>query len=194
MASCSVGICAYNEEANIARIIDSFLQQRLETVEIKEVFVVCSGCTDETVPRAQEVAKTDDRVKILVQAEREGKVSAINLFMREAAAEILVLSSGDLFIDPDTVELMVREFEDPTVGMAASHPVPVNDPTTMVGFAVYLIWQMHHNLNMVSEDPKCGEMIAYRNVVGQMPIDTINDELYLDYAIKSKGCGYFGTT
>ncbi|MEZ4516212.1 MAG: glycosyltransferase [Chloroflexota bacterium] len=45
---CSIGIMAYNEEANICRLLDRLLHQRLTTVEIAEIIVAASGCTDRT--------------------------------------------------------------------------------------------------------------------------------------------------
>ena len=45
---CSVGITAYNEEANIGRLLQAVIDQRLYTVEITEIIVVASGCTDRT--------------------------------------------------------------------------------------------------------------------------------------------------
>jgi glycosyltransferase involved in cell wall biosynthesis len=45
---CSVGITAHNEEANIGRLLDAMLNQHLDEVEIAEIIVVASGCTDNT--------------------------------------------------------------------------------------------------------------------------------------------------
>ena len=47
--NCSIGIMAYNEEANIARTLQSVLEQTGPIVRIQEVIVVASGCTDRTV-------------------------------------------------------------------------------------------------------------------------------------------------
>ena len=43
---CSVGITAHNEEANIGRLLQVMLDQHLHEVEITEIIVVASGCTD----------------------------------------------------------------------------------------------------------------------------------------------------
>ena len=47
---CSVGITAYNEEENIGHLLEALLGQHLHTVEIAEIIVVASACTDRTVP------------------------------------------------------------------------------------------------------------------------------------------------
>jgi len=52
--NCSVGITAHNEEANMAQILQAVLDQRLHFVDITEIIVVASGCTDRTIEIVQE--------------------------------------------------------------------------------------------------------------------------------------------
>ena len=47
--ACSVGIMAYNEEANIADAIGTILGQELRSSHVAELIVVASGCEDGTV-------------------------------------------------------------------------------------------------------------------------------------------------
>ena len=51
---CSVGITAYNEETNIGHLLAALLDQHLHSVEIAEIIVVASACTDRTVPIVRE--------------------------------------------------------------------------------------------------------------------------------------------
>ena len=83
--NCSVGIMAHNEEANIGRTIHAVLEQQGPSVRIEEVIVVASGCTDRTVPIVAEIALQEPRVRLCVQEKREGKASAINLFLKQAS-------------------------------------------------------------------------------------------------------------
>ena len=46
---CSIGIMAYNEEANIARTLQSVLEQTGPTVRIEEVIVVASPCAQHDI-------------------------------------------------------------------------------------------------------------------------------------------------
>src|SRR6266851_1735031 len=80
--SCSVGIMAYNEEANIGRTIHAVLEQHGPSIRIEEIIVVASGCTDRTVPLVAAIALQEPRVRLCVQEQREGKASAINLFLK----------------------------------------------------------------------------------------------------------------
>ena len=48
MFNLSIGIMAYNEEANIGRLLQSLLNQILTHGYLSEIIVVASGCTDRT--------------------------------------------------------------------------------------------------------------------------------------------------
>ncbi len=186
MINCSIGITAYNEEANIGRLLRRMLDQRLETVAITEIVVVASGCTDGTVAVAQEVAAADGRIRVLVQAEREGKASAMNLFIREAREDALLLCSADLLPEWDAVERLMAPFADPEVGMTGCHPVPVNDPATFMGFAVHLQWALHHEMN-VAGGFKGGEMVGFRRVFERIPYHTAVDEASVEPIVRGQG-------
>ncbi len=186
MIDCSIGITAYNEAANIGNLLQRILDQRLETVAIQEIIVVASGCTDGTEEIAREFAARDGRIRLLVQPKREGKASAMNLFIREAAHEIMILCSADLQPDANAVEQLVAPFADPEVGMTGCHPVPVNDPTTFMGFAVHLQWNLHHALNM-SGGFKGGEMVGFRRLFERIPYHTAVDEASVEPIVRGQG-------
>ncbi len=93
---CSVGIMAYNEEANIARTIKAVLEQTGPSFQLEEIIVVASGCTDRTVPIVSEIALQEPRVRLCVQEKREGKASAINLFLKQATSPVVILIGADI--------------------------------------------------------------------------------------------------
>lgn len=182
---CSLGITAHNEEANIGHLLQCVREQQLSHVELTEVIVVASGCTDGTEDIVRRLAEDDPRIRLLVQPRRQGKASAMNLFIAEAAEEVLVLSSADLQPAPDTIEALVRPFVDPEVGMTACRPVPVNDPGTFMGFAAHLLWDLHHAMN--EQAFKAGEMIAFRHVFERVPLHTAVDEASVEPLIRGQG-------
>src|SRR5262245_43894324 len=109
---CAVGIMAHDEGANIAAALRSVLSQTGPHLFGLRLVVVASGCTDDTVPRAESVASGDTRVTIVVQERREGKASAVNLFLEETeGAEVLVLTGGDTRLMPGSLEALVAPFD-----------------------------------------------------------------------------------
>ena len=84
----SVGIMAYNEEANIARTLEAILEQSGPSIRLHEIIVVASGCTDRTISVVSAMALREPRIHLCVQEKREGKASAINLFLKQATSPI----------------------------------------------------------------------------------------------------------
>ena len=184
----AVGLMAYNEAANVAASLRSILDQEGPYLGTLAVVVVASGCTDDTAARAREEASGDPRARILVQPAREGKASAITAFMRTAEsadAEVLVLAGADTCLDPGSLDALVAPLEDSSVGMTGGRPVPVNDPRTLMGGVVHLLWELHHEV--ARRAPKLGELVAFRPVVDALPPDTAVDEATLESLIRAQG-------
>ncbi len=182
---CSVGITAYNEEANIGRLLQAILDQRLYEVEIGEIIVVASGCTDGTEDVVRAYMEKEPRIRLYVQERREGKTSAINVFLKHAREKICVLESGDTLPREDTIEKMVHMFRDPAVGMTGAHKVAVNTPDHIVGVLSHLRLKMEHQLCL--EIPRLGELIAFRKVFDAIPPDVAMDEAFVEAFIIRRG-------
>ncbi len=176
---------AYNEEANIGKLLDALIQQKRSACTINEIVVVASGCTDRTEDIVREHMGLDERVKLLVQKTREGKASAINLFLSRASGDVFVLESGDTIPEAETIDKLVSPFLDREIGMTGGHPVPVNSDDTFIGFAVNLLWKLHHKIAL--ERPKLGELVAFRNIVKEIPGDTAVDEASIEAIIIGEG-------
>lgn len=183
--ACSVGITAHNEAANIGQLLDALLAQELNTVTIAEILVVASGCTDQTCDIVRTYERRDPRIRLLEQAEREGKTSAINLFLQNAREEICVIESGDTIPGPTTLENLVRLFADPRVGMTGAQKIPTNVPAHIVGYMSHLRLQMEHQLCL--EIPRLGELIAFRKVFTFLPPDVAMDEAFVEALVIRRG-------
>jgi poly-beta-1,6-N-acetyl-D-glucosamine synthase len=184
-AGCSVGIMAYNEEANIGRTIRAVLEQQGPSVRIEEVIVIASGCTDRTVPNVAEIALQEPRVRLCIQEEREGKASAINLFLKQASSPLVALIGADILPEVSALEYLCAPFQDPEIGMVGGRPLPVNDPSTFMGHAVHLLWRLHDRLARIN--PKLGEVIAFRNVISGIPSDSPVDEISIQALLSQLG-------
>ncbi|MFB0537425.1 MAG: glycosyltransferase family 2 protein [Anaerolineae bacterium] len=182
---CSLGITAYNEEANIGQLLQAMLDQRVYSVEIREIIVVASGCEDRTADIVQKYMSKDPRIKLIIQECREGKTSAVNLFLQQAKEDICVLESGDTLPGQDSIEKMVRMFEDPQVGMTGAHKVPVNAPQQIIGYLSHLRLKLEHQLCL--EIPRTGELIAFRKVFDHIPRDVAMDEAFVEALIIKRG-------
>ena len=180
-----MGIMAYNEEANIGRLLEAVTTQKFKEVALTEIVVVASGCSDNTEAIVLEWAKRDSRIRLISQEKRAGKASAINDYLPKAQEKILVLCSADLLPEPEAIERLVAPFADPEVGMTSSRPVPVNDASQFMGYAAHMLWGLHHAINTKSF--KAGEMIAIRKIFERIPYHTAVDEASMEPVIRGQG-------
>jgi cellulose synthase/poly-beta-1,6-N-acetylglucosamine synthase-like glycosyltransferase len=183
---CSIGVMAYNEERNIGNLLKALCAQQLDSVSIGEIVVVASGCTDNTECVVEEEMSCDSRIRLLVQPQREGKMSAINLFLQSALYGVVVIINADVLPEEDCIELLVSPTADPEVGIVGGRPVAINSRDTLSGFAAHLLWDMHHQISL--SDPKMGELIAYRNFPEiEITPDTVDDEGIVEELVARKG-------
>jgi len=174
----SVGVMAHNEEEMIGRCLEGLLSQEIPNGKIVEIIVVSSGSTDETNEIVRRMSQVDPRVKLITQNARLGKASAINEYLADACGDILILESADTFTEPDTVANLIEPFSCHKTGVVGAHPIPVNDDRTFVGYCVHKLWDLHHQLALCT--PKCGEMIAFRNLIVRIPEYTAVDEAAIE--------------
>ena len=225
----AVGIPAHNEEKNVGKLLQNLLEQPLdEGVVLEKIIVVTSGCTDRTEEIVEAFAHKDRRVRHFSEAERRGKISAVNLILGESrGSDVLLMLSADNLPAKGSIQEILKPFlvslrkcegkigekseegeegeesggkqsevsgggEDDrsksvgSVGCVSGRPVPVNDPRTFFGFASHLLWGLHHRISQ-REAKLTGEFFAMRvGIVEELPA-VVNDDLYIEYAVKQRG-------
>ncbi|MBW7955336.1 glycosyltransferase [Patescibacteria group bacterium] len=99
----TIGIPAHNEEANIATLLRSLLDQKENVGSLKKIFVYSDASTDRTV---EEVRRIKSRKIELVQTKRRlGKPSITNFFFKQSQTDVVVILDAD-------IELKGRTFLD----------------------------------------------------------------------------------
>ncbi len=181
----SIGVMAYNEEKIIGKCLRALQKQKLSSGSIDEILVISSGSTDKTDQIVEEFARYDSRIRLIKQAKRMGKASAINEFLKDVKGDIVIIESADTIPGEETVEHLVRPFKNGEIGMVGAHPIPVNKRNRFVGFCVHKLWELHHEI--ASDSPKCGEMVAFRNIVSRIPKYTAVDEAAIEAIISKAG-------
>ncbi|MBP6741390.1 MAG: glycosyltransferase, partial [Deltaproteobacteria bacterium] len=186
----SVAVPAYNEERNIGQLLDSLRAQRTKRAKIIEIVVVASGCTDRTAEIVRErAARPGVPVRLIEEAERRGKVTAINTYLNHLNPNVdaICLCSADLLVTKEVVERLVQCFLiNRDVGMCGGRPVPTNGHGTFPGEATRFLWHMHHKVAL--EAPKLGELIMVRAaIVKRLPSESAVDEASLEQMVVDAG-------
>lgn len=181
--SISVGIFVYNEEQNIEKILNALLKQKTDKINLKEIIVVSSGSTDNTDSFVKIISKKNKKVKLFSQKQREGKASAINLFLKKAKSEIVVIESGDTIPKLNCIENLCAPFiEDPKLGFTGARSIPTNDKKTFLGYIIHYWWWISNEL------PRFGEMVAFRKKLSpKISVKTAVDEAYIESLVTKQG-------
>lgn len=180
-----VGICAYNEEKTVGRLLDFLLRERFKDVQMNEIVVVASGCTDKTEDVVLEFAQKNNRVKLITEKERRGKSSAVNKIIQKSKSKIMVLISADIVPSKGAIEKLVLALQEREVGMVGGRPIPRNKPDDLVGFAVNLQWRLHHLISL--KRPKLGEMVAFKKVFKRINPKSAVDEAIVECLVATQG-------
>jgi cellulose synthase/poly-beta-1,6-N-acetylglucosamine synthase-like glycosyltransferase len=113
----SVLVAAHNEEHVIgAKVMNVRATDYPQS--LIEVVVVSDGSTDDTVEAARRAGA--DRV---LDLPRVGKITALNAGVAVADGEILVFTDADSFLRSDTLDQLLANFADPTVGGVSANEV-----------------------------------------------------------------------
>lgn len=182
--SFSIGIMSHNEGQNIGHLLDSIINQTCWT-HIKEILIISSGSTDNTNNIVKSFSKKYPKVILITEKVRNGKAQAVNIFLSKTKEDIVVLMSGDLLLKKTTLALMIRHFINADIGIVGSHPVPLNNKSTFIGFAVNLMWELHHLVSL--KQPKMGELIAFRRILKKIPTLSVVDEVNIEAVIRGQG-------
>jgi len=182
----SICIPAYNEEKNIGKLLKSLVNQKTERIVIKKIVVVSSGSIDNTDKIVKKYCLKYNKIMLIRENVRNGKASAINTFLRYHNELVVVIQSADTIAAPDTIENLCLPFlYDKKIGMTGGAPIPVNDPNTFLGYIIHTWWWFHRNI------PRFGEIIAFRNVIGELSTTTAVDEAYIQAKVIKKGYKLF---
>ena len=129
----TIGIPAHNEEANIGKLLDCILSQKIDSYFLlKEIIVACDGCTDKTNEIVLEKSKTDTRIKLIDDGKRLGQSGRLNQFYKMSTNDIFITFDADTLLKEKTViNEIAKQFLDPKVGLVGGNDTP-NTPRNLI--------------------------------------------------------------
>ncbi|QQS39492.1 glycosyltransferase family 2 protein [Candidatus Woesebacteria bacterium] len=140
----TIGIPAHNEEKNISNLLESVLGQKGNFL-IKTIYVVCDGCSDQTVKIAANFRTKTKLIKVINSPNRLGKMKRLNQIYSLNTSDYLFTFDADIVLSNNKViENMVRKFRNnKSVVLVAAHQIPIM-PDTFTGKILYTsnrIWE-----------------------------------------------------
>ena len=115
----SVGIPAYNEEANIGYLLNDLLAQKEEGYTLEKIYVYSDGSTDATESIVCGIQ--DERVELVCGPGRMGQAYGQNTIMQMAQSDYLVLLNADIQIkDIAFIQKLIRPLMDEGTELVSS--------------------------------------------------------------------------
>ncbi len=184
----SVIITSYKEEKTIRKAISSFLKQKVK--ERVEIIVMCGD--NDTFNSAKYYSEKYKNV-FVYRDEGKGKPAALNLAIKKAKGDILVLSDGDVFVDSKALHFILQPFEKKDVGAVSGHPVSLTSKNSMFGFWSYILTEVAHaqRLNAVKENKRIfcsGYLFAIRKkLFPYLPEELLSEDGFISCKVYEKG-------
>ncbi len=182
-------IAAYNEEDFIESKINNSLKLDYP-LEKMEILVVSDGSDDNT----PQLVQNFEEVHHMFEPKRGGKIAAVKRAMKEVDSDIVIFSDANTFLNKEAVRRIVARFEDERVGAVAGEKrifIPEDSTASVAGEGLY--WKYESFLKRMDSElysvvGAAGELFAIRrDLMPEIPTDTIIEDLYLTMSIAMKG-------
>jgi len=175
----SIIITAFNEPL-VEKAILSVLNQTIE--EPYELIV--SSPDKRTEKIVKQLSKVYPQLKYFKDPGK-GKVFALNKVFKIVQGRILILTDGDVFLEKNSINEIVKKFEDKNIGCVSGRPMAQNDKNTMFGYWAHLLYDVGaHKISRKKRYEKgkflecSGYLFAFKNnVIGKLPLDVAEDSI-----------------
>lgn len=115
----SVVVPIYNEEDNVAPLIEA-IEKSLQPIELQyEILLVDDGSTDKSVEKINQLAKEKNYIRTIVFTRNFGQTSAMAAGIEAAEGEFIATLDGDLQNDPSDILTMLKKLEDEGMDVVA---------------------------------------------------------------------------
>jgi len=191
----TIGIPAHNEEANIANLLNNLLVQTGSSFTLEKIIVFCDGCTDKTADIVSEFTLRDNRVFLVNDGRRLGKLNRLTqLFTQNTSQLVFIFDADVLPADSHVLEQMAQPFIQPRVGLVGGNSRPVRSATLFGQLlnawseAWYQVRAVFKNGNNVYNSRGCA--LAIRSGLAKkirFPEGIYSDSQYIYFCILSLG-------
>ena len=124
---------AFNEEKVILSKLENVKEVSYPKDKIEVIFID-DGSTDQTVAKVEEFVRENPelRVKVLRQAQRQGKAKGLNAALKACSNGIVVVTDADTFWPTDILRTALPYMSDPTIGALSGVGQPINPEQSWV--------------------------------------------------------------
>ncbi|MBS3078620.1 glycosyltransferase family 2 protein [Candidatus Pacearchaeota archaeon] len=174
----SIIITAFKEPKSIGKAIESIINQNIQ----EKYELIISAPDKETLKIAEEYSKKNKNIRVFKDPGK-GKVFAINKILPRLKGEIILLTDGDVFISENSVQDLIKPFENKGVGAVTGRVMSINPRNNMLGYWSHLLCEAAHRMRLnrfkKNQFLECsGYLWAFRNnFLKEIPRDTAEDTI-----------------
>ncbi|CAN5148611.1 hypothetical protein BH11PAT1_BH11PAT1_4590 [soil metagenome] len=126
----TIGISAYNEEANIKHLLTDLLSQKISSCILKEIIVISDGSSDKTVSYSKEIHHA--KLHVTAGKTRKGKAARINELFAKATSDFVILIDADTrIVDTNFIENMCQKMYHSHADLGSVVPTEATGNSTM---------------------------------------------------------------
>lgn len=183
----TVLITAFREAQTIGAAIEAFLPQLPADAEL---MVVCPDAATAAV--VERYAARYPFVRHVADPQR-GKPFALDIGLKAARGEIVVLSDGDVVVAENALPPLLSPFEDPRVGAVSGRPVSISPRDTILGYWSHLLTESAHQMRLARDRAGqflvcSGYLFAFRrHLITWVPEDALAEDAVISHLIAAQG-------
>ena len=180
-------ITAYKEEKTIGKAIESILANNILDSEL-----IVIAPDKPTLDKAKEFSKKNKSIRTLTDPGK-GKPNALNIAVKEAKGEILILTDGDVYVDKDSLKRLLAPFSDIKIGAVSGHPVSLNKKDNLLGYWSYVLTEVAdlRRRKAISEDKRLfcsGYLFAIRKrLFPHLDEEILSEDGLISHHVYQKG-------
>jgi cellulose synthase/poly-beta-1,6-N-acetylglucosamine synthase-like glycosyltransferase len=184
----SVIITAFKEPKTIGKAVSSVLEQSVAN----EIIVIAP---DE--PTLNEAKKLNVKILKTIKDEGEGKPAALNLAVRAAKGDILILTDGDVFVGKNSLKPLVQKMQNPKIGAVSGNPISLNSRNKMLGYWANLLTAIadERRKKALSNGKRffcSGYLFSIRkNLFPKLEKNLLSEDGYISHNVYEKGFGIY---
>ncbi|MEP7104161.1 MAG: glycosyltransferase [Candidatus Dojkabacteria bacterium] len=192
----SILLTAWKEERTVGKAIECLVKK--EYSGIPDDFELLLVAPDEETANAAQAKVKELGVEnkyTYVKDKCEGKPRALNMLFEMTKGDILILTDGEVFFEPNAVKELLNILEsDKTLGGVSGRPIAFNDRKSEIfGYWAHLQADAVHKMRLDRDKSKTkffpisGYIMAIKNFKYHFPEDLFLDDAYLSYVIYNHG-------
>ncbi len=191
-AGFTLGVCASDSAEALPSLLSFLKSEGFGSFDLRKIVVVASGCAPSILAEAEAVARSMDKVDLIVEPERRGKAEAINRVLHASQGEYVVMLNADAFPEAGSIRELLRTAVDTRAGAVSATPI-VESGSGLLRSSLSLMWTAHSVFSLKMNhagmnNHACDELIAFRrNLVPSLPQNLVNDGAYIGGLVRAKG-------